>query len=172
MKFGRWKDVFELVGVFSIVASLIFVGLQMKQSQDIAIAAQYQERATTSIDYYAAVMASEIGLSVWAKRTISGLDATQLPSELKEQIAALPPDELAFNVLEAYVTFLMFDNHHFQYESGFLPEDSWRVFRAELKSYLAIAFIREFFRMNQAQYRPSFRAITNEVISEIDAPGP
>ncbi len=37
MKSVVWKDVLELTGISAIVASLIFVGLQLKQSQDIAL---------------------------------------------------------------------------------------------------------------------------------------
>ena len=36
MKKTDWKDTAELVGIAAIVASLIFVGLQMKQAQEIA----------------------------------------------------------------------------------------------------------------------------------------
>ena len=38
MKNADWKDTAELIGIAAIVASLIFVGLQMKQSHDIAMA--------------------------------------------------------------------------------------------------------------------------------------
>lgn len=37
MQYTGWKDIAELVGIVAIVASLIFVGLQMKQSQDITL---------------------------------------------------------------------------------------------------------------------------------------
>ncbi len=37
MKSGNWKDAAELVGMAAIVASLVFVGLQMRQTQDIAV---------------------------------------------------------------------------------------------------------------------------------------
>ena len=33
MSFDRWKDVAELVGIVSIVASLVFVGVQLRQGQ-------------------------------------------------------------------------------------------------------------------------------------------
>jgi hypothetical protein len=36
MKTRDWKDAAELIGIAAIVASLIFVGLQMKQAQEIA----------------------------------------------------------------------------------------------------------------------------------------
>ena len=38
MKSTNWKDTAELIGVAAIVASLIFVGLQLKQERDLAIA--------------------------------------------------------------------------------------------------------------------------------------
>ena len=37
MKFSELKDTAELVGILAIVASLVFVGLQMRQAQDIAL---------------------------------------------------------------------------------------------------------------------------------------
>ena len=43
LKATNWKDIAELVGIAAIVASLIFVGLQMKQSQEIAVAETYQQ---------------------------------------------------------------------------------------------------------------------------------
>jgi len=43
LKPTNWKDIAELIGITAIVASLIFVGLQLKQSQEIAMAAQYAE---------------------------------------------------------------------------------------------------------------------------------
>jgi hypothetical protein len=32
----RWKGIAELIGIAAIVASLVFVGLQMKQTEDVA----------------------------------------------------------------------------------------------------------------------------------------
>ena len=37
MKKYEWKDIAELVGIVAIVASLVFVGLQMRQEQVIAL---------------------------------------------------------------------------------------------------------------------------------------
>lgn len=38
MKKADWKDIAELVGIAAIVASLIFVGFQLRQDQQIALA--------------------------------------------------------------------------------------------------------------------------------------
>lgn len=37
MKHTSWKDIAELIGIAAIVVSLIFVGLQLRQEQEIAI---------------------------------------------------------------------------------------------------------------------------------------
>ena len=37
MKNTNWKDIAELIGITAIVASLVFVGLQLKQSQDVVL---------------------------------------------------------------------------------------------------------------------------------------
>ena len=37
MKFSEWKDTAELIGILALVASLVFVGLQMRQTEDIAL---------------------------------------------------------------------------------------------------------------------------------------
>ena len=50
MDSAKLNDWMQVVGIFAVVASLIFVGLQMKQAQDIAVAAQYQERTASSIE--------------------------------------------------------------------------------------------------------------------------
>jgi hypothetical protein len=45
---SSWKDTAELIGIAAIVASLIFVGLQLKQEQNIAIAQTIQGFAETN----------------------------------------------------------------------------------------------------------------------------
>jgi len=41
LKTASWKDIAELFGIAAIVASLIFVGLEMRQTREIATAAAY-----------------------------------------------------------------------------------------------------------------------------------
>ena len=47
-KLSGWLQV---VGLFAVVASLIFVGLQMKQADAIALSQIYQERAIAARDH-------------------------------------------------------------------------------------------------------------------------
>ena len=50
MKTRDWKDAAELIGIAAIVASLIFVGLQMKQAQEIANAERRMMRNANQIE--------------------------------------------------------------------------------------------------------------------------
>ncbi len=66
-----WKGTAELVGLAAIVASLIFVGLQMRQDQEIAEAQAYIDAsaALTDLNQYI-----ENNKEVWIK----GLDGAEL----------------------------------------------------------------------------------------------
>ena len=44
------KGLIQLFGMVGIIGSLIFVGLEMQQSQRIAVASQQQERAAITVD--------------------------------------------------------------------------------------------------------------------------
>ena len=59
-----WKSIAEALGIAAIVASLIFVGLQMRQSQEIAIAETYMSILSSEIEVRNAV--SEHA-SLWKK---------------------------------------------------------------------------------------------------------
>ena len=47
----------QLLGMVGIIASLIFVGLEMRQTQRIAIAGQQQARASANMDLLNAFIA-------------------------------------------------------------------------------------------------------------------
>jgi hypothetical protein len=55
VKFGKFKDIAELVGIVAIVASLIFVGLQMRQEQKIALAEAFNSILMSRFEFTEAV---------------------------------------------------------------------------------------------------------------------
>jgi hypothetical protein len=59
----KWKGIAELIGVGAIVASLIFVGLQMQQAEDIARYERYGD-STNPLDLTALLLENE---DVWLK---------------------------------------------------------------------------------------------------------
>jgi len=68
MKFKEWNEIAELVGIAAIVGSLIFVGLQMKQAQEIANADRRMMRVANMIEMNNAINENA---EIWA-RGLSG----------------------------------------------------------------------------------------------------
>ena len=82
LKKADWKSTAELVGLAAIVASLIFVGLQMRQDQEIAEAQAYNDASAVLI---------ELNQFIHKKKEVGekGLDGAELSLA----------DELTFHVL-------------------------------------------------------------------------
>ena len=83
MNSTNWKDIAELVGISAIVASLVFVGLELRQSHEIAIAAEYQQRATSVIDQYNAQIQSDTALSVVGQPLYEAVRSADFPHEYR-----------------------------------------------------------------------------------------
>jgi len=47
---AKVQDWLQIIGTFGVIASLMFVGLQMRQTHDIALSTTYQNRTATAID--------------------------------------------------------------------------------------------------------------------------
>ena len=142
-KLNEWMQV---VGIFALVASLIFVGLQMKQAQEIALSAAYQARAASSIDIDVASASSPEFTSGTAKL-------------LRGEVEKISPSELV--ALEYFLgaTFLRYENHHYQYELGFLPEEHWSRNISEMECYLSTPMYREM--LDDWEFRDSFQRIVD-----------
>ena len=116
-KLNEWMQV---VGIFALVASLIFVGLEMRQSQRIALSAAYQARADASMTLRMATLESETLQSARAKQ-LQGMSVDQLTPE--EQVVVRD----RWNAQLVYL-----ENMHYQYINGFISEEQWRSNRTEL----------------------------------------
>jgi len=103
-KLNAWMQV---VGIFALVASLIFVGLQIKQAHEIALANQFQTRA-----------------SEFQAVSLVGIESNWTYPPLRQYVT----EDVSAADLSAIVwTWTGFDNHHFQYQAGFLTEEAWQA---------------------------------------------
>jgi len=168
MKNTNWKDTAELIGIAAIVASILFVGLQMKQSQDIAIAAQYQSRADTAVEWYVSRMESDKLLSTTAG-WISNQDYSADPVTVRLDSSSEDSESLAIRYLSYRANFTMYDNYHFQFEQGFLTEEAWNPLRVRLKATIADEITAEMFRQQANQWRKGFSDLCFEILDELQA---
>jgi hypothetical protein len=163
------SDWIQIVGMVAIVASLVFVGLQMKQSQEIAIAAQYQARLDAASGHYTALLQSDPALRVIGADILADIQAEQdVPPEVKAWAANQPVEELAFRVVGAVIFLKSHDNVHFQYQSGFLSEEAWSALRVQLKDGLndPRTWSRAVYEDNPGVWRKSYRELIQELLDE------
>lgn len=151
-----WKDVAELTGIAAIVASLVFVGLEMRQSQDIAVAAQYHERASLAVDWFHEE--HETGdLAFWADICSPGMSTSATTDEI---------ERTGHNCLGLTSFMTIHDNHLYQYQSGFLDEESWQTRRETLKRILRIPAAEVLVLDDRVPFRRSFIELCEELVLE------
>jgi len=173
MATGNWKESAELVGIAAIVASLVFVGWQMKQDRDIALAATYQERTTATVDLMVSLANNPIGLAAEIK-----LDYGKLPNDpippglvvLPEGAPTISFQEFYSAVYESSAVWFLWDNSHYQYQAGYLPEEHWVRIQTMMRGALRKGTVARYvFENNSNAMRESFRSEVLALIDAIDA---
>ncbi|MEX0332638.1 MAG: hypothetical protein AB3N64_14580 [Puniceicoccaceae bacterium] len=163
------QAIIQGVGLMAVVISLVFVGLQLRQSQEIAIAAQYQARLDAASSHYAAVLQSEPGLRVIGRDLKASILADPgTPVEIKAWVEAQPEEELAFRAVGAIIFLKSHDNVFFQYEKGFLSEEAWKALRLQLKAGLndPNSWVRSVYEEEPMVWRESYRELIQEILAE------
>lgn len=159
MQFAKWKDIAELVGLVAIVASLVFVGLQLRQSQEIALSQTHSERSGAVIGQIMSVAENPYYLSALAKRAAGNPDeVTPIEHQALLQIA----NAAMFSLEDAF----------YQNRKGFLPDQRWNASRENLRWFMsgeAHIQTREIYERNPAAWSSDFQQVVDEVIREIDA---
>ena len=152
-----FRDWMEIIAIFSVVASLIFVGMEMRQSHEISLSQAYQSRVATVVEWNSAFAANPAALSAYRKSTEGALD--EITTEEHEALNSMM-DGL----------FHLFDNAHFQYEMGFVSEDFWAMTHESLKLQMSNpAANRVFVKKVNAVARPSFREVVLSINKELRA---
>ena len=116
MKKLEINDLIQIAGMLGIIGSLVFVGLQMKQTQTIALGEQIQARNQMLLDSQLILLGDEhIGRELIDKSNIALLS----PENLSEEVRAVWRQIIS-------VRGVTIQNAFQQYELGLLPEDVWQ----------------------------------------------
>jgi hypothetical protein len=142
LNFERIRYVTEVVGILAIVASLIFVGLQMRQNHEIALVTLYQMRSDAARELGAAQLESDALLAIDAKVTRG-----QELSEYEEYVRSIPD----------FIFFNHFENSHHLYQLGYLTQEHWRSDLAAIRSFVKDnSRIEAYWEKNKSTYRTSY----------------
>jgi hypothetical protein len=104
----------NLIGILGVIGSLIFVGMELRQSQRVALAAQQQARTSAIIDIIASFSEANSPAS-WAS-FVAAQDF---------QLHTGDNRELGENA--TYQLWMLYENDYLQYELGLMDEDIWQA---------------------------------------------
>ena len=162
MKPTNWKEIAELVGIAAIVASLVFVGIETRNSaiqaelntQAIEISA-YQE-LIGSINRQNDFLLENPELRVTWRKVISGSS-----NEVTR-------DDEAQAGLFLFTRFRHGDIAYFQYERGAIDEPRMKSAIAPLIALLKYKYVREWWIRNQVNFVAPYREFIDRMIDESD----
>ena len=152
MNSQRLNDWLQVVGLFGVIGSLIFVGLQLRQTQAIALSERYENRSAATINTNVGVMSSPEALSGVAKIYRNESDELTMPE-------AVALEQLIGSLLT------MLENNHLQFQQGFLSNEHWQRNLRELHCTLTVPLFREI--ATDWEFRDSFKNIISRVLQEI-----
>lgn len=100
----------QMIGVLGVIASLIFVGLELQQSQKIALAKTQQERNNSAYDVINTLTTANID---WQSVVLDN----NLSNQFSKQMIARKNTY--------HLSWFMFENDFFQYTQGLVDESVW-----------------------------------------------
>jgi hypothetical protein len=147
MRMIALSDITNILGMLGIIGSLIFVGVEMKQSHTIAMAAQIQDRYSMISNYHIALMTEGEVARDLIRRNIFTLDYD-----------ALNPDEQSvfIQIRNFYVN--QYQSIFAQHELGLISQDVWEQTVSRLKGTYV-----------QCEWRPAFNGVTENMRNFLDS---
>ena len=145
---AKINDWLHVVGMFGLIASLVFVGMQIKQDHEIALSGVYQARSDATVSTSLAAINSPAFLDASAKLYANRRDDLTM----QEAIA-----------WEFYVgaSATALENNHQQCLLGYLSEEHWRRNIQDLKCLLDLPLTREL--LAGWSFRDPFQKLIDEL---------
>jgi hypothetical protein len=143
----RTQNWLQICGLISVIASLMFVGFELKQSRDIAVAQMYQDRAALDIQIRTHFAPSE--------RIYDALQKSSAGQELTAQ------EQMALN--QAIGNILIYwETNHLLYEMGMLDEEHWEASLRSIEHNFEEAYFNAAWEDERNSFRKSFQIVVDE----------
>tara|TARA_B100001094_G_C18189814_1_gene806340 strand:- start:1180 stop:1671 length:492 start_codon:yes stop_codon:yes gene_type:complete len=144
LSMSKLNDFFQAIGIIGLIASLIFVGLELQQNQKIALAKTQQERNNS------------IQLQIM-NFTASGLDWQSNAIENRTNYEFSLKQTAKRNAYH-YAWFL-YENDFFQYEQGLVSEKVWQAKLSAFNHWYNMCDMRSLYEMRSKWMPVAFREL-------------
>lgn len=165
MDSAKLSDWMQVIGIFALVASLVFVGLQMQQDRDIARVMIYQSRASTLAEISIAAASSPEAMAAQIKSRYGDPDKE---IQVDDWPAPVTAQDMILGTYQVNAFMAVADNSFFQYQEGFLPEEHWASVKSTLTNAASnIPFLRLRMEATLDQQRPAFRDELIDILRDV-----
>ena len=165
------KDLVEIAGIFAVVASLIFVGMQLQLDRKVALAEQYSNRAESVKADRRIILESDALMQNLEERWALGWrpvywdEDWEIAGLVKE--GALSSRGVIAEIISKQLAIIGYDTIYYQYRQGLLDEESWSGLRSSLKRGMAQ---NELTRAVYIQFaRTTIQPVVEELLHEIES---
>ena len=166
MDSAKLNDWIQIIGIFALVASLIFVGLQIRQEHDIARVQIYQARTSAAVEAFITAASSPAAMSASVKSIFGDPNQEIVIDGWAGPISA---QDMVLGTFQVNAFMALADNSHYQYQEGFLPLEHWEGVRANVKaSTKSNPFLLYRMKASLDGQRPGFRAELEKIIAEVE----
>ena len=143
-----WRDYFELVGLFAIVASIVLLAFEIHQTRLAIRGEAFLSRAVIGVEADMNTANSPYLPAIEIKYLTDGLDA-------------LSPVERERFLLAAVAAKTRMDAYFYQYELGLLDEEFYEFFLLPNITFYKKRWV-ELSMVNAGDTRPSFKALIDK----------
>ncbi|MBL4621453.1 MAG: hypothetical protein JKY89_03565 [Immundisolibacteraceae bacterium] len=133
----------SFIGGFGVIISVVYLAIQIRQNTKSLSSAAYQQIVTS--------------ISDWSRAVAMDPEAVRIVSSGINDDGLLTPAELAQFDLLMVSLLRNYENVHFQYLSGALPESSWHGWSSRILGTLNNPGSLSWWRRQQGAYSPSFQ---------------
>jgi len=156
MDSAKLNDWLQVIGLFGVIASLIFVGLQMKQDREIALSETYQNRTATGVEIL-------IGFNANAEF----LDLMSMLQQGDARNLSFREQSILENMLRQGMN--IYENAHYQYTHGFVDDEYWRRTENQIRKFLLTPIFIPYIKsdIENGLWRESFGEYMLGLIGEV-----
>ena len=133
----------QLLGMLSVLAGLLFVGLEMRQSQRIAIGAQQQTRA-------------QMGMETAFHWSDNDMDSAVF---FRANDSELTKEEISYLRTDANVWWYIYESDFEQYELGLMEEEVWQAKLRGIESYYNLCVARDIYQDRSQMFSENFKEV-------------
>ena len=130
----------QLLGMIGIIFSLIFVGLEMRQSQRIALAGQTQERTAMGMENFMGFLESGINLD----------------NVIRSEIENLSVEELGARRINAHNQWYIAENDFVQFQNGLMSAETYEAKKANLIDQMSHCDLRPIYEFRKNYFSAEF----------------